>query len=255
MLAEREVERRAINKEIRELSKRVSEKLTDASSVAVLTGAGISAESGVPTFRGEDGLWKRFRPEELADFDAFIKNPRLVQSWYAHRREIVEDVEPNAGHYALKALEDRVSDFMLITQNIDNLHQTAGSERVVELHGNIFKNYCIDCGKRYDGKEMGQVYRCECGGLIRPDVVWYGEFLPVEEHQKAERFCRRCSVLVSVGTSGVVHPAAALPFIAKENGAFLAEINPAPTDISFIMDVTLRQEAGTILPRIVENMK
>lgn len=234
-------------------------RLRNASRVSVLTGAGISAESGVPTFRGEGGLWKRFRPEELANFDAFIKNPHLVQSWYSHRREILETLQPNAAHRALARLEELVEDCVIITQNIDNLHQLAGSKNVIELHGNIFGNYCIECRKRYDGPDLpqftGDYIRCECGGLIRPDVVWFGEMLPRWECRKAEELCRRCQVLLSVGTSGVVYPAAGFPLIARENGAFVIEINPAVTEISSMMDIVIRQEAGTALPLIVEDVQ
>ncbi len=147
---------------------------------------------------------------------------------------------------------------MLITQNIDDLHQTAGSGNIVELHGNIFKNYCITCGMRYDERDLpeqvSEIWLCECGGFVRPDVVWFGELLPAEEFQKAEQFCRRCDILLSVGTSGVVHPAAGLPLTAREGGAFIVEVNPEPTEISSMADVVFRQNAGTILPLIVDRL-
>jgi len=236
--------------------KEVSHRLSHTSKVAVLTGSGISADSGIPTFRGKDGIWKKFQPEELANFNAFIHNPSLVQSWYNHRKEIIQKVKPNASHYALAELEKLVSDCWIITQNIDNLHQSAGSQQVVELHGNIFKNYCIKCNKRYDGtdsiKKRGEPYQCECGGLIRPDVVWFGELLPTEEYRKAEQVCQMSDLLMSIGTSGIVYPAAGLPLIAKKNGAFLIEINPNPTEISYIMDINFRQESEEVLPLIIQ---
>ena len=226
------------------------------SKIAVLTGSGISAESGIPTFRGKEGIWKKFRPEELANFETFIKNPFLVQNWYKQRREIINDVLPNASHYALVKLESLVSDCWIITQNIDNLHQTAGSQYVVELHGNIFRNYCIKCKKRYDGNNLlenkDNLCTCECGGFIRPDVVWFGEFLPEKELRRAEQYCQSCDVFLSIGTSGIVYPAAGLPALAKSRGAFLVEINPDPTEISYIMDEKIRQKSGEILPLIVE---
>lgn len=229
------------------------------SKIAVLTGSGISAESGIPTFRGKDGIWKKFRPEELANFNTFINNPDRVQNWYKQRREIISDVLPNASHYALAKLESLVSDCWIITQNIDNLHQTAGSQYVVELHGNIFNNYCIQCRKRYDGNNLlenkDNLSQCECGGLIRPDVVWFGEFLPDEELRRAEYCCQSCDVLLSIGTSGIVYPAAGLPALAKRNGAFLVEINPDPTEISYVMDEVIRQKSGEILPLIVEAIR
>ena len=244
---------------MQELIIQVSDCLNSDSKIAVLTGSGISSESGIPTFRGKNGIWEQFRPEELANFNAFIKNPLLVQSWYKHRREIIEKVQPNVGHYALAELDDLVSDCWIITQNIDNLHQMSGSHHVVELHGNVFKNYCIECGKRYDGidlpKSVNSMYQCECGGLIRPDVVWFGELLSETEQRKAEQYCQICQVLISIGTSGVVYPAAGLPFIARENGAFLVEINPEPTELSSLMDIIIRQESGIVLPLIVESIR
>ncbi|MBD3274534.1 MAG: NAD-dependent protein deacylase, partial [Candidatus Marinimicrobia bacterium] len=162
----------------------VFEQLEKADRIVALTGAGISAESGVPTFRGEEGLWKKLKPEELANFDAFIENPQRVTEWYEHRRDIIDNVKPNAGHYALAEMENIFPNVSVITQNVDGLHQKAGSTNVVELHGNIYRNYCIDCGKRYDYGNMvsfnGTPTCEECGGLIRPDVVWFGEMLPME---------------------------------------------------------------------------
>lgn len=233
------------------------ERLARARSVAVLTGAGISAESGVPTFRDPGGLWERFRPEELANVQAFLRNPDLVQRWYAYRRKLVREVEPNPGHYALVELERMVPDFTLITQNVDNLHRQAGSRRVVELHGNLLRSYCIDCGRPADEVDLeaaaeGKPVRCPaCGGLIRPDVVWFGELLPEEALAEAYAACERAEVFLSVGTSAVVYPAAGLPLEAKRAGAYVAEINLQPSAIADQVDALLLGKAGEILPALV----
>jgi NAD-dependent deacetylase len=219
----------------------------------VLTDAGASAESGVPTFRGEEGLWRQFRPEELATEDAFEQNPKLVWEWYIWRRELIRKAQPNAGHYALRTLEQNVDDFTLITQNVDGLHQRAGSESVIEIHGNIMRSRCHSCrasmgvqGLGADGKPV----RCSCGGLIRPDVVWFGELLDSQALKRAWDAVRRAEVFFSVGTSSAVQPAAGLADLAKQNGAFLVEVNPEPTEMSDRFDELLRGRAGEILPQI-----
>jgi NAD-dependent deacetylase len=238
------------------ISQSLVAKLSQASSVCVLTGAGISAESGVPTFRGEDGLWKKFRPEELASFDAFIRNPDLVWEWYVYRRKLIHDVKPNPAHYALAELERRLEDFTLVTQNVDNLHRRAGSKRVFELHGNIERSYCIECGTFVPELRLDQLKaapRCEkCGGLIRPDVVWFGELLPAEAFAEAESAASRCDVFLSVGTSAVVYPAASIPYLALEHGAYVVVVNPERTDLSFHAQETILGKAGEILPMLVQ---
>lgn len=232
------------------------EQLAQARHIVALSGAGISAESGIPTFRGEEGLWKRFKPEELANFDAFLRNPELVSSWYAHRREIIDRVKPNPAHYALARMESLFEYVTVITQNVDGLHQRAGSTNVIELHGNIHRNYCVQCGKRFDYMQFDksdQAPRCdECGGYIRPDVVWFGEQLPGDVVREAEQICAAADVMFSIGTSGVVYPAAALPRIAKNQQAFLIEINPEHTDISLIADLVIRAPAGQALPEVLK---
>lgn len=228
--------------------------LARAHSVVAFTGAGMSAESGVPTFRGTDGIWTKFKPEELANLDAFVRNPELVWEWYAARKKIIASVQPNAGHYALVEMEKLFPSFTIVTQNIDNLHRRAGSSRVYELHGNIERNYCMQCGKPFTNEyvlQSGAVPRCPCGGLIRPDVVWFGELLPEDEWDGAERACRSADVLLSIGTSGVVYPAASLPLTAKRSGAYLIEINPEPTLLSEDADEFLQGKAGEILPELV----
>ncbi len=237
------------------------ERLAGAQSVAVLTGAGISAESGVPTFRDAGGLWEQFRPEELANVQAFLRNPDLVQRWYAYRRKLVREVEPNAGHYALVALERLIPDFTLITQNVDNLHRRAGSQRIVELHGNLLRSYCISCRRSateidLEAAAEGQPARCPaCGGLIRPDVVWFGEFLPEEALTEAYAACERAEVFLSIGTSALVYPAAGLPLEAKRHGAYVAEINLHPSAIAREVDALILGKAGEILPVLVETLR
>jgi NAD-dependent deacetylase len=239
-----------------EISDVLKSKLVPQTRVAVLTGAGISAESGVPTFRGEDGLWKKFRPEELATFDAFMANPQLVWEWYRYRRELIEKVKPNPAHYALAKFQKFFGNFTLITQNVDGLHQRAGSIDIVELHGNIKRNRCIQCEKVYETIEMKPEEippRCECGGKIRPDVVWFGEMLPQNAIKTAFEVSSSCDLFFSVGTSAVVTPAASLPVMAKRSGAYLVEVNLEPTELSHLSDELLLGQAGEVIPVIVEN--
>jgi NAD-dependent deacetylase len=226
-----------------------------ARTVAVLTGAGISAESGVPTFRdAQTGLWAQFDPQKLATPDAFRRNPKLVWDWYAWRRKLVSRAEPNAGHRALAVLEGRVSDFVLITQNVDGLHRRAGSRNVVELHGNIGR---VKCSRENTVVEhwteiSDEVPRCAgCGALLRPDVVWFEENLPADALRAAEDAARRCQIMLVVGTSAEVYPAAALPGYAKSAGATIVEINPNPTPLSDAADYVLRAPAAVVLPALV----
>jgi NAD-dependent deacetylase len=244
-------------------------RLRQARRVGVLTGAGISAESGVPTFRDPDGLWQRFKPEELANVQAFLTNPTLVQGWYAHRRAVVEDVEPNAGHYALAELERYVTekggDFLLATQNVDGLHARAGSERIAEVHGSLTRTYCIDCetpatdenlAALAAGSEEAPPVGCDaCGGLLRPDVVWFGEMLPMDVFAAAERSAASADVYLSVGTSAVVYPAAGLPLLALQNGAYVAEINPVPSDNAGWFQEQIPLPAGEALPALLDAVK
>jgi NAD-dependent deacetylase len=250
-----------IHPETKELT--VTDELRDclrtARSVCVLTGAGISAESGVPTFRGNEGLWKKFRPEELANFDAFIRNPQLVWEWYAYRRTLVKTVQPNAGHRALAELEALISDTTIVTQNVDNLHRRAGSRNVLELHGNIERSVCIACGKFQDadlGELPGNVPKCStCDGLVRPDVVWFGELLPQEIFEEAERAAKRAELFFCIGTSAVVYPAASLPLVARKAGAYVVEINPELTELSSRVDESLRGKSGEIVPALLQILK
>ncbi len=244
-------------------SGKVIEYLKRAKKIAVLTGAGISAESGIPTFRGENGLWTKLSPNELASFEAFYNNTAIVSEWYNHRREIIEDSKPNHGHYALVELSKIPEVFNLITQNIDGLHQKAGCTDVIELHGNILESYCTQCGRRYTSEEFEEIYlnamnhipRCNCGGLIRPDVVWFGESLPSESIERAYQASINADVFLSIGTSAQVVPASDLPRYAKRNGALLIEVNPNRTVLTDTVDLWLQGKAGEILPKFVEEYR
>ncbi len=242
-------------------SETLVQRLARAERVAVLTGAGISAESGVPTFRDPGGLWQQFRPEELANIEAFLRNPVLVQGWYAHRRAVVEDVQPNPGHRALAELERLVPRFLLATQNVDDLHRRAGSEAVVELHGNLTRSLCADCGRAATPDDLaaiedGAEARCRaCDGLLRPDVVWFGEMLPDGAMERAAEAARRADVFLSVGTSAVVYPAAGLPLVAREAGAYVAEINVERSAIAGEMSEVVLGPSGEVLPALVEAVR
>jgi NAD-dependent deacetylase len=230
-------------------------RIAAAHHIVFFTGAGVSAESNIPTFRGNEGIWTKFKPEELANFNAFIKNPQLVWEWYAARKRIIHESQPNAGHYAITKMEKLVPCVSVITQNIDNLHRRAGSSKVFELHGNIERNYCIKCGKKYSDdllnhSELPPICTT-CGGLVRPDVVWFGEFLPSDEWKASEKAASECDVFFSLGTSGIVYPAASIPQIAKQAGAYLIEINPEETPISTYADITILGKSGIVLPDLV----
>lgn len=219
--------------------------LRSAGRVAVLTGAGISAESGVPTFRGPGGLWKNQRPENLATPEAFERNPAMVQEWYDWRRGIVGAIEPNAGHRAIAALGAPV-----VTQNVDGLHQLAGSRRVLEVHGSIWLTRCVACGRESRDRAVKLVEPCAgCGGRLRPGVVWFGESLPQEVWNEAVGIVRECDLLLVVGTSSVVYPAAGLAGMAR--GAKVIEVNLEETPLSSAAHLSLRGKAGEILPLLV----
>ncbi len=244
---------------MQKLSDKLKKALSGARRIAVFTGAGISAESGVPTFRGNEGIWKKFKPDELATFSGFLKNPELVWEWYRLRKEVMTTVRPNAGHLAIVSLE-RFYRVTVITQNVDNLHRRAGSSVVHELHGNIERNYCTGCGKFYTDAELHlaetAVPRCaKCSGAVRPDVVWFGEFLPEQAWNAAVEAARWADIFFCVGTSGVVYPAASLPSVAKQAGAMVVEINVEPTELTPAMDESLFGAAGDVLPRIVREVE
>ncbi|MBX5494050.1 MAG: NAD-dependent deacylase [Bryobacteraceae bacterium] len=234
---------------------KASQWLRSAKSLAVLTGAGISAESGIPTFRGAAGLWRNFRPEELATPEAFARNPILVWEWYEWRRELIAAAEPNPGHLALVELERRIPRFTLITQNVDGLHDRAGSRKILKLHGDIWTDRCTVCGSevvRQPGEKAStQPPRCECGGIRRPGVVWFGEPLPADVWRKAEEAVQNADVMLVIGTSAVVYPAAGLAPLAVSRGAKVVEVNLEKTPFSSMVDCSIQGKAGEILPKLL----
>lgn len=231
--------------------------MLQARHVVAFTGAGVSAESGVPTFRdAQTGLWAQFRPEDLATPEAFAAHPERVWQWYAMRRRRVREVQPNPGHWALAAMERRAAQFTLITQNVDRLHQRAGSRRVFELHGCILR---VGCPAGHHGVEDYQdaeddaVPRCpQCQAYLRPAVVWFGEPLPWTVWEEAKRAAAQCEVFLSIGTSTVVAPASQLPFLALESGATVVEINPHPTPLTSSATFVLPGPSGRVLPQLLK---
>jgi NAD-dependent deacetylase len=235
------------------------EKMSSARRVVVMTGAGVSAESGIATFRDPDGLWTRFNPMELASIDGFMSNSKLVWEWYQYRRRIVRDSQPNPGHYAIAEMEKMFEKFTLTTQNVDRLHQRAGSQNVYELHGNIIENRCFQCSMPFTEEispDADELPNCNiCGGKIRPCVVWFGEMLPADVLDYSERESSRCDLFFSVGTSSEVYPAAALPFTAKSRGAYVVEVNLNVTSFSHHAHEHLQGPSGIILPELIAEFK
>lgn len=237
---------------------RMIERFRKAKGVVVITGAGISAESGVPTFRGKDGLWRQYRAEELATLDAFRMDPRLVWEWYDWRRRLISGKKPNAGHQAIAAMEGLFEDFLLITQNVDGLHRKAGNRKLIEIHGNIWRVRCMAEGRAFEREEVPLKEippRCECGAYLRPDVIWFGEPLSEKGLADSHAALRECDCLLVVGTSAVVQPVASFPAVARNSGAFIVEINVEPTPISGWVDESIRGKSGHVLPQLLENMK
>ena len=242
---------------------RAVDLLQEARRVVVSTGAGMSRESGIPTFRdAQEGLWARFNPEELATERGFRAAPARVWGWYASRRRRIVSCEPHAGHRALVDLERLVPELVVVTQNIDGLHQAAGSGEVVELHGSIRRSKCLEHGHPFAGSLSDQSGSADdveveppacpqCGSALRPDVVWFGEMLPAAATARAWELAERCDVMLVVGTSGMVWPAAELPHVARQAGARIVEINPVASELTRIADVLLEGPAGEVLPRLV----
>jgi NAD-dependent deacetylase len=229
-------------------------KLATAGAITILTGAGISADSGVPTFRGPEGLWRNFRAEDLATPEAFYRDPRLVWEWYNWRREILATKQPNPGHTAVVELERRNKQFWLITQNVDGLHRLAGSQRLSEIHGNIWMVRCTGCGLVEENRDVpiAILPTCRhCNRLLRPHIVWFGESLLAEDLSQCAEALRICDVLLVIGTSGVVYPAAGFASVAKDAGAFVAEINLEPTPQSGLVDLSLQGRAKDIIPLLL----
>lgn len=234
--------------------RRAREILVQAKRIAVLTGAGISAESGIPTFRGAGGLWKQFRVEDLATPEAFRRDPQLCWEWYDWRRGIISKIKPNAGHYALADLEQRGGGFTLITQNVDGLHAAAGTQALLEIHGSIWKLRCTECASEWLDRTvpLALLPRCPaCGGLARPGVVWFGENLDAKIWAAAEQAVSTCDVFLVVGTSALVYPAAGLVPLARSLHANIIEVNLEPTPVSGMVDIALTGPSGSILPQIV----
>lgn len=228
--------------------------LRDARHVCILTGAGVSAESGVPTFRdAQDGLWARYDPQDLATPDAFLADPALIWRWYRWRRELVAAAEPNPGHYSIAALPDRVPLVTLVTQNVDSLHQRAGSSSVIEFHGNLFDDRCFSCETPATADDTVEVPTCpDCGGNLRPGVVWFGEGIPEAALNESCAAATDCDVFLSVGTSSTVYPAAGLANLAKEHDATTVEINPNSTTHAANYDYAIAGKSGVVFPKLLE---
>jgi len=232
------------------------EALRGARHVCILTGAGVSAESGVPTFRdAQDGLWAEFEPQDLATPDAFLADPALIWRWYRWRRELVSEAEPNPGHYAIAELENRVAQVTLVTQNVDSLHQRAGSKKVIEFHGNLFDERCFSCATPAIADDSIDVPTCpECGDNLRPGVVWFGESIPEAALNESCAAAMECDVFLSVGTSSLVYPAAGLANLAVENGATVVEINPIPTTHAAGFHFAIAGKSGVVFPKLLESL-
>jgi NAD-dependent deacetylase len=235
--------------------------LKNAEKILILTGAGMSAESGVPTFRdAQSGLWQKFRPEELATPEAFQDHPQIVWDWYAERRSNIRTVEPHAGHYALVEMALLVNSFHIVTQNVDSLHQKAGSNNVTELHGNIMRSICSETGREINeswisanpGRPPASPHHPR--GMARPGVIWFGESLPADAMDQAIELASNCDVCFSIGTSSLVQPAASLPYIALKSDAIVVEINPTPTSLSNEAQFSLQTTAAEALTRIATLM-
>ena len=234
----------------------IEDEIKKFQKIVFVTGAGISQESGIPTFRGEDGLWRNYDAMRLATIDAFYDNPKLVWEWYNERRMNVFQAQPNPGHRAIAELE-KYADVVVLTQNIDGLHQKSGTSKVLELHGSIVKIKCSVCD--YKEEILTEILDlpplCKCGNILRPDVVWFGELLPQDVWQNAMYFASKCDLMIIAGTSLVVSPANTLPIYAKQNNATLIEINPEDTSMSREMNLVIRNTSAESLPELVSLFK
>ena len=243
-----------------DLSPALISALRSATRIVASTGAGISAESGLSTFRDKQtGLWAKYRPEDLATPQACRRDPRMVWDWYEWRRGFVAEARPNPGHHALARIEAQRPGFLLVTQNVDGLHQRAGSSGVLELHGNLNRFKCSKSGTLLEGPPPATddppPLHPETGHYLRPDVVWFGEGLPAETLQASIEAAHEADVYLTIGTSALVYPAAALPEMASRSGAVVIEINPTATPFSDVASFSLRGKAGELLPAIVEQVQ
>ena len=230
------------------------QKLQGARSVAVITGAGISAESGIPTFRGADGLWDEFNIEDLATPEAFQRNPKLVWEWYTWRRQEYGDAKPNPAHYTIAEMEKYYQEFLLITQNVDTLHSKAGSTKLIEIHGNIYKARCTACYTIFDTTHSTlpeTLVLCpECGALARPHIVWFGEQYDMTLIRQADEFLSTTEVVIVVGTSGVVSTPVYFALQAIQSGAYAIDINPEVSEVSGYVHCHIQEKAGIALPTL-----
>lgn len=235
------------------------ELVENANNIVILTGAGISAESGIPTFRGDQGLWKDIRPEDIATPEAFAKDPKFVWEWYDLRRQTIIEAEPNPGHYALVELENKKEGFTLITQNIDGLHKRSGNKNIIEMHGNIWQMRCTKCGHIYFDYEVPLKQlppSCKkCGEMTRPNVVWFNEIIPMSTIDACVIAIDNCDVMLIVGTSGVVEPAASMGLMAVRTGKKVIEINLDTTPGTGLYHLSLRGKSGEILPEFYKHTK
>jgi NAD-dependent deacetylase len=236
------------------ISEELHERFRSASSVLVLTGAGVSAESGVPTFRGggNTAVWKGMAFDVISSAGMLERDLPAVWEWFNYRRELLAALKPNPAHVAIARWQEQFREFNLVTQNIDGLHQAAGSRNVIELHGNIWRARCFHCNAKHDVRELkfddGAPSCFDCGSYLRPDVVLFGELLPMGAFEQAAINARSCELCFVVGTSAVVYPAASIPEIARAAGAYVVEVNPEPTPLSDLCDEVLTGRAGEILP-------
>jgi len=233
------------------------QKIAHSEKIVILTDAGMSAESGIQTFRGAKGFWSKYNPMELASKEGFTKDPELVWKWYQERYNNVKNNKPHEGHFAITALQVIKPELTVITQNVDGYHQHSGTKDVLELHGSIVEFKCIDCDRKYNDVIIQDVLNTcnHCNGLIRPDVVWFGEQLPYDTLKAAEEKTLQCDLFMSIGTSSEVYPAAGLPLLAQQKGAIVVEINPNETALSNKADIVIRGLAKEILPVVLENVK
>lgn len=240
--------------------------LRNAKRIVVFTGAGISAESGIPTFRDTlTGLWENFDAQQLATPEAFVADPELVWGWYEWRRGLVMRCLPNAAHKAITAMQANTNNVTVVTQNVDDLHERAGNQNVLHLHGSLHHPYCFDCGNPHNmqqqipnepegGRRLAPPACTKCNGMVRPGVVWFGESLPAQAWQVAQELAAQCDVFFTVGTSSVVYPAAGLPKIAKDSGACVVQVNPHATGIENLLDYNLTGKAGATLSGLVASV-